>query len=384
MTNDIETYVKEFVSYLLERNNSLETIKTYQQAIHNFLKQVKKQPQNLTYNDLGKYTKWASEKYHPNSLTPKYSAVKSYLWYIKYKYNNQTIDNVMQNKVTKEILKPPQWKYPDKNLLTKDEMQRLIKASSKEPRDIAILKTFLYTAQRRSSIEHIDVKDINFDEQTVSIKAKGDTQYTVDIDPDALQSIREYLEVREKPKEGYRLDNYGRKMYHKDAIFLDGYGKRLSGQGMYIMMKRYALDIGLGKSIYPHLWRSSAITLMDADGMTEAQIMEQSGHKESKSLKTYIRPDRKLISTKVRHALSLNNTSKPEPELKPEPKQPKPQPKKDKSTDTYIAKPSTDIEYNLTMQLANGTISEDTYKYAINNLKTKETQEVQHNTPIYS
>ena len=382
MTNDIETYVKEFVSYLLERNNSLETINTYRQAIRNFLKQVKKQPQNITYNDLGKYTRWVTEKYHPNSLTPKYSAVKSYLWYIKYKYNNHTIDNVMENKVTKEILKPPQWKYPDKDLLTKDEMQRLIKASSKEPRDIAILKTFLYTAQRRSSVEHINVKDINFNEQTVLIKAKGDIEYTVDIDPDALQSIKEYLETREKPKEGHRLNNYGRKMYHKDALFLDGYGKRLSGQGMYVMMKRYALDIGIGKSVYPHLWRSSAITLMDANGMTQAQIMEQSGHKEPKSLKTYIRPDRKLISTKVRQALSLNNI-KPETELKPEPKpQPKPEPKK--PTDTYIAKPSTDIEYNLTMQLANGVISEDTYKYAVNNLKAKETQEVQHNTPIYS
>jgi len=263
-----------------------------------------------------------------------------------------------------------------------DEMQRLMKASSKEPRDIAILKTFLYTTQRRSSIEHINVEDINFNEQTVLIKAKGDIEYTVDIDPDALLSIREYLEVRERPKEGHRLNNYGRKMYHRDALFLDGYGKRLSGQGMYVMMKRYAVEIGLKKNLYPHLWRSSAITLMDANGMTQAQIMAQSGHKEPKSLKTYIRPDRKLISTKVRQALSLDNTSKPETELKPEPQKPKPEPKK--PTDTYIAKPSTDIEYNLTMQLANGTISEDTYKYAINNLKTKETQEVQQNTPIYS
>jgi len=285
-------------------------------------------------------------------------------------------------KVTKEILKPPQWKYPDKDLLTKDEIPRLIKASSRETRDIAILKTFLYTAQRRSSIEHINVEDINFDEQTVLIKAKGDIQYTVDIDPDALQSIKKYLDTREKPKEGYRLNNYGRKMYHKDALFLDGYGRRLSGQGMYLMMKRYTLEIGLEKSIYPHIWRSSAITLKDANGMTQAQIMEQSGHKEPKSLKTYIRPDRALISSKVRQALSLKNI--PETEVKPEPPKPEPKPESKKPTYTYIAKPTTDIEYNLTMALANGTISEDTYKFAITNLKTKENQEVQHNTPIYS
>ena len=89
---------------------------------------------------------------------------------------------------------------------------------------------------------------------------------------------------------------------------------------------------------------------MDADGMTQAQIMQQSGHREPKSLKTYIRPDRKLISTKVRQALSLDNSSKPEPksepkhepkpepESKPEPQKPKPETKK--PTDTYIAKPT--------------------------------------------
>ena len=86
---------------------------------------------------------------------------------------------------------------------------------------------------------------------------------------------------------------------------------------MRLMMKRYAIEIGLRMSIYPHLWRSSSITLMDEAGMTQAQIMAQSGHSEPKSLKTYIRPSSTLVRKQTREALDIYN-KKPQPKPKPE------------------------------------------------------------------
>ena len=224
----MEKNLEEFKTYLLERNHSRRTIATYTKAVEQFLTLINKTPETIQYSDIGKYTLWCKEviKFSNNGLIPKYGAIKSYLWFIKYKYGNTTIDSLNENRITMSILKPPKRKYPQKDLLTKEEIFKLFKVASINPRDVALLKTFYYTTQRVSSIRELNVQDIDFKNEEIWIHGKGDSSYTVDIHTDALKSIKLYLDWREIPEQtGYVLDNYGRKLYHKDALFLNNYGK---------------------------------------------------------------------------------------------------------------------------------------------------------------
>ena len=179
---------------------------------------------------------------------------------------------------------------------------------------------FLYPGQ--SYMFKLEVQNTKDEEETVNIKAKGDREYTVNIDTDALEAIKAYLNVREEPKEGHIIDEYSRKLYHRDAVFLNGYGKRLCGVTINNIMKRYAIEMELEKPLYPHLMRATACTIMDERGMTLPQIKEQSGHSNIQSLRTYIRPNKKVIKEKVKASLSLYETQpeppKPEPKRKPD------------------------------------------------------------------
>ena len=120
-----------------------------------------------------------------------------------------------------------------------------------------------------------------------------------------IKAIKRYLEFREPPSEGYTLNNYGKKLFHKDAVFFNGYGQRLTSQAMRHMMKRYSADIGLNKNIYCHLWRSSTITLMDENGMSRSEIAKKSGHRNLQSLDTYLNPRDEVVNKKYHKALSL-------------------------------------------------------------------------------
>ncbi|EMR75581.1 site-specific recombinase XerD [Thermoplasmatales archaeon SCGC AB-540-F20] len=317
-----EYHIRQFKEYLLSRK-SKGTTTLYLIAVKQFRQLIPKEPKNINISDIRKYTAWIKENFHKNTQTSKFSAIRTYLWFIKEKYNNNLIALIRDLPPQENPLKPATPEIPpEKDILTKDEIQRLFRASERNPRDHAILKTLYYSTQRRSSIKDINLDNIDWNNETVTVKAKGDRTYTVDLNPDALQSIKTYLdEEREMPKPG-----------HENALFLNGYGKRLDAVTIWRIVKKYALKIGLKKNVYPHLFRATACSHMDASGMTLHQIREQTGHKDVKSLRTYIRPEKDMIRTKVRDSLSLTepiqkptreSESKPPVEMQKEKKPPK-------------------------------------------------------------
>ena len=317
-----EYHIGQFKDYLLSRK-SKGTTTLYLIAVKQFRQLISKEPKNINISDVRKYTAWIKENFHKNTQTSKFSAIRTYLWFIKEKYNNNLIALIRDLPPQENPLKPATPEIPpEKDILTKDEIQRLFRASERNPRDHAILKTLYYSTQRRSSIKDINLDNIDWNNETVTVKAKGDRIYTVDLNPDALQSIKTYIEEeREIPKPG-----------HENALFLNGNGKRLDPVTIWRIVKKYALKIGLKKNVYPHLFRATACTHMDASGMTLHQIREQTGHKDVKSLRTYIRPEKDMIRTKVRDSLSLSepiqkptteSESKPPVEIQKEKKPPK-------------------------------------------------------------
>jgi integrase/recombinase XerD len=352
MPKTLEEYIREFGDHLRELEYSICTVNNYCMSVKQLLCDVvddrskdkeynlKYTPETLTLKYIKDYSKRIKDTLEPNTQKMKLMSIKYYLRFIKAVYKSRVYDEYQDEKTLygsrKDILKGRPIQDTNKEPLTEEEVRKFFKITEPHYRDHALLKMFFYSTQRIHSIVNLDIGDIDFDPKT---NENGEVYYnvtfryqkgmrkkpvTVPVCADAIESLKRYLDVREEPEqEGYTSDNYGRKLYYKDAVFLNGWGQRLKGISIYQMMKRYAVELGIKKPIHPHLWRHTAITLMDKAGMTDAEIKKLSGHsKLSNAINTYKNPLDTDIISKSQSALNLQPKPKevtnPEPEDKDE------------------------------------------------------------------
>lgn len=359
--NHLEAYL-DYLQKLVQYSRSTKS--TYTCITKRFLKYIneditKVDVSQVTPEAVNGYIETIQKEYAIDSQTSVFYALRKYLLFLQKQYGNNTynyykqidIDNIGQPKNEKihNPLTPRRNTKSTRTPLTKQEVHRFFEVSKSNPRDNAILRTMYYTSQRRDSIFHININDIDRNNKEIKIYAKGkDGQprvYFVGIDDDTLTAIDSYLQVREKAKKGYLVDNWGNKLYHKDALFLNGTGKRYTTAGFYFMIKKYCTIMGIERKVSPHIWRHTSISNMDESGMTEAQICLQSGHTNAQSLRRYIHPDLKRTKPLIEKALS-RRPEPPKPENQPEivisGKKPK-----ENATDNYICK---DISENIRMK----------------------------------
>jgi len=226
-----------------------------------------------------------------------YGSLKKFLKFIQYKYDNQITKKLEDLPPEDNPLRAPTFIRKKKVVLNKDEIYKLLEATKENPRDEAIFKVFHYTAQRKSSVAGINLSDIDWENGKIHFRAKGNREYDVPIHRDCFDAIKRYIDYyREKPREE-----------HEDALFLNGYGQRLSVQTIYLSLKFYAIKAGIKKNAYPHLLRATSSTIMDESGMSLAQIKEITGHKSLQSLETYLRPSEKTVRQKANFALGFDN-----------------------------------------------------------------------------
>jgi integrase len=295
-----------------------------------------------------------------DSQTSIFYALRKYIYFLEKEYQNKTYDYYRQIDIsnmgkkkrdleyTQNPLTPQRRNKTTRTPLTKEETDKFFEVSKSNPRDYAIFKTLYFTTQRRDSITHINTKDIDRENMIIRILAKGKDgtprEYPVSIDSEVLEAIDTYLKVREEPKEGYIVDNWGIRLYHKEALFLNGCGGRYTNAGIYFMIKKYCNIIGIKRRVSPHIFRHTGISDLNASGLSEAQIMTQSGHSNSRSLQRYINTNLTRTQPLISKALSR----KPQ---QPEKPTPTPIEKPKDTTDTYISKDYQDTNHIKELEL---------------------------------
>ena len=330
-----KTHINHFKDYLLGNCRSEATIQSYIRTIRQFLDLVDKEPKNIRGKDLDKYKIWANKtkQYDVNTLTPKYAAINSYMEYLKRPYR----------------LKPPSKRIKNKIPLTKEEIKKLFKASEQNKRDHALLKILYYGQLRRSEVIKLNIEDIDFERQKIRLnQAKGNQYAEINIHPDVLIAIREYMKIREPEQPNDK------------ALFLNRYGVRIGKTDISQTTKKYAIEIGLSKRIYPHLFRISSITHMTENGLNLEEIRRQSRHKDFKTLQSYMQLSDEHVKDAYMRGLSFD-----------EPTQPKtPEPKFQEQTQIQPVQLQTNnLQQQLVQRLANGEITNEVFQQAINLLK---------------
>jgi len=177
-----------------------------------------------------------------------------------------------------------------RKLLTVEEMSLLIN-SVLDTRDKAILVLLAKTGVRRGELIAMDVYDIDWVEQSITLKRnrfKKRSGRTVFFDGETARLLKRWLSQREKLNPA------------TPALFIGEHGERLKRNGVYSMVVKYAQRVGLHdpKSprpedhLSPHCFRHWFTTHLRRAGMDREFIKALRGDRRREAIDIYDRIDR--------------------------------------------------------------------------------------------
>lgn len=157
--------------------------------------------------------------------------------------------------------------------LEQDEVEALLAAVPVEGapgiRDRALLETLYAAGLRISELTGLDVDDVDLDERTVRCLGKGSKERIVPIGRPASEALRAYL-TQSRP--GFVR---GRS---ETALFVNARGRRLTRQGCWKLLKKYAERAALRRRISPHTLRHSFASHLIEHGADVRDVQELLGH----------------------------------------------------------------------------------------------------------
>jgi site-specific recombinase XerD len=138
-------------------------------------------------------------------------------------------------------------------------------------RDVAMLTLLLGTGIRVSECVGIDIDDIDFDNNGLSIHRKGGYNTTIYFPDEVRDALLEYLEQRKQiiPCEG-----------SENAFFLSLQNKRISVRAVENLVKKYARNVTTLKKITPHKLRSTFGTNLYRESGDIYLVADVLGHKD--------------------------------------------------------------------------------------------------------
>lgn len=167
-------------------------------------------------------------------------------------------------------------------VLTVREVERLLAqpdpAQPAGMRDRAMLELLYATGIRVSELVSLSVVDVNLEMGYIRCSGKGAKERIVPLGSLAIQSCAEYLE-----RARMRLVKHD----EEKALFVNHHGHRLTRQGFWKIVKKYADDAKIEKEITPHTLRHSFATHLLENGADLRSVQEMLGHADISTTQIY-------------------------------------------------------------------------------------------------
>ena len=267
---DYETYLK------IERAMSRHTVASYCSDVRKFLGQCET---DLRSVDTGLVENYLSglKGVTKRSQARFLSSLRSFFGWLVLEglLNDNPCDNV----------DPPKLGLYLPQVLSVSEVEALIGAvdlsSWQGFRDKAILEVLYGCGLRVSEAVNLNISNLYFDEGYIKVKGKGNKERLVPIGEMAADAVNEYLEHRPRPYDAAS----------DDLVFLNRFGRSLSRQSMFLMMKKMALLADVRKEISPHTLRHSFATHLVENGADLRMVQEMLGHENLVTTEIYTHID---------------------------------------------------------------------------------------------
>lgn len=146
-------------------------------------------------------------------------------------------------------------------------------------RDLAILTLLLGTGIRVSECVGLDVNDVDFKNNGITVTRKGGNQMVVYFGDEVADALRDYMigdRASITPLSG-----------HEQALFLSTHRKRMGVQAVENMVKKYARQVTPNKKITPHKLRSTYGTSLYKETGDIYLVADVLGHKDVNTTKKH-------------------------------------------------------------------------------------------------
>lgn len=167
-----------------------------------------------------------------------------------------------------------------------EDVEKLIELPSPDllgRRDRAILETLYGAGLRISELVALDLDDVDLDEGSVLVRlGKGSKGRRVPLGRAALTAIGDYATVTRPELVKKAIGGAA-----AGALFLNARGGRLSRQGCWKILKKYARAANLGEKVSPHTLRHSFATHMLDAGADIRVVQELLGHASLSTTQVY-------------------------------------------------------------------------------------------------
>lgn len=153
-------------------------------------------------------------------------------------------------------------------------------------RDKAMLELLYATGLRVSELTNLDLNSINMEAGFVVVFGKGAKQRIVPMGQTALQWMRRYLEE----SRGRLLRNN-----RSPLAFVSQWGRGMTRQGFWKIIKKYALKAGIRKNISPHTLRHSFASHLLEGGADLRSVQSLLGHVDISTTQIYTHVTRERL-----------------------------------------------------------------------------------------
>lgn len=146
-------------------------------------------------------------------------------------------------------------------------------------RDLAILTLLLGTGIRVSELVGLDIQDVDFKNNGITVTRKGGNQMVVYFGDEVEQALRRYLSTARSAMTP--LPEY------ENALFLSTQRRRMGIQAVENMVKKYAKQVTPNKKITPHKLRNTYGTALYKETGDIYLVADVLGHKDVNTTKKH-------------------------------------------------------------------------------------------------
>lgn len=272
LADTFDDSVAAFLRYLVAENRSPATLTAYRADLTQFIHWLTENtlvtaPSAVSRVDIAEFlADLGSAELSGQSRGRKLAALRSYFAFL--------IDRGLVPASPAAQVPKPKAEKRGRTYLSQDGYRQLLALSAGNPRDYAILQTFLQAGVRVSELVSLTVADVDFALGVVHIQGKGLKDRDVPLVKPAVSALKLWLAHRPNVP--------------SNALFLTQYGEPLRVRRVQKLVAHYRQLAGIPKRITPHSLRRTFATEKAKKGVSAFFLRDLMGHENIATTQLYV------------------------------------------------------------------------------------------------
>lgn len=278
----------EYVNYLsVEKGLSKNTLESYRRDLNKFINYLRNNKINsfetVTIDDINLFLSEFKKNHSATAtISRTIASIRSFFYFL-------LEEDIIKSNPALELESPKiEKKLP--RVLTVKEVERLLDqpqpADHKGLRDKAMLELLYASGIRVSELIDINLSDFDSRVGYLRCRGKGQKERIVPIGSVAINCVNEYMK---KARQKFCKNN------GEISLFVNLHGNRMTRQGFWKILKKYALKANIEGIITPHTIRHSFATHLLENGADLRSVQEMLGHSDIATTQVYTQITRKKI-----------------------------------------------------------------------------------------